>query len=337
MSESADPLNKPFGSVFGEQYAIAEYSDRQYRYSGAVSPLEPIPIHPASHVLHYASTCFEGLKAHMQTDGTVAIFRLNDHAKRMTKSIKELHVQPQEIDLIKKMIMDTVAANKHLTPNPPGSLYIRPAFIGTLKNVGAAAAPTDEGKLFVLNSPVGDYFKGGIRPLSLWLETNIPRTTPQFGTIKSGANYAMALGPTLKAKQEHNVDQVLFASDNDVTETGAANFFMVDDEKIVTRKLDNSFLHGITRTSVLQIAADVGYKIEERTITPNEIMQWQGEAFLTGTAAVIAPVGKVISDNGEQIFGDGQPGQNTLKLRETLTNIQIGKEPDVYNWLTKIT
>jgi len=254
----------------------------------------------------------------------------------MRQSLTSLQVKPPEFDLLKKMILDAVASNVEDTPQSPGSLYIRPAFFGTLENVGAAATPTTTGSLYVLNSPVGDYFKGGIRPLSLFVEESLARTTAQFGMVKGGANYALALGPTLRAKAEYGVDQVLFANNNDVTETGAANFFLVDDNKLITRHLDTSFLHGITRDSIIQIANDSGFKVEERTITVEELSEWNSEAFLSGTAAVIAPVGSVIIKGETHSFGDGQPGSNTLKLRNALTDIQIGKSEDKYGWLTKV-
>ncbi len=236
------------------------------------------------------------------------------------------------------MIIDAVEANASHTPDAPGSLYIRPTLIGTLLNIGAAASPSDSAILYVMTSPVGDYFAGGVRPLTIFIETDIPRTTPQFGMVKSGANYVMALGPTLDAKRDHAADQVLFATGGDVTETGASNFFLIDDKRLITRNLDESFLHGVTRASVLTLAADLGYEIEERSVPVDELMAWadHGEAFLSGTAAVIAPVGK-ITVRGEHLqVGDGQPGPNTLRLREALTDIQLGKAEDTHNWLTPV-
>jgi len=336
MNNSPDPFEAPFGSIFSEKISLASYADGIYNYPGHATELKDFTVHPGSHGIHYSSNCFEGLKAHRQIDGSVAIFRLDDHVARMRQSLTSLQVEAPEAELLRSMILDTVVANTADVPNPPGSLYIRPAFFGTLANVGAAASPTTTGNLYVLNSPVGDYFKGGLRPLSLFVEQQHARTTSQFGMVKGGANYALALGPTLKAKAEHGVDQVLFADNNDVTETGAANFFLVDDSKLITRHLDESFLHGITRASVIQIATDLGYEIEERTITVEELQAWNGEAFLSGTAAVIAPVGSIIVGTEPHSFGDGQPGPNTSKLRESLTDIQVGKAEDTHNWLTNI-
>ena len=148
----------------------------------------------------------------------------------------------------------------------------------------------------------------------------------------------MALGPTLDAKRDHVADQVLFASGDDVTETGASNFFLADEDRIITRNLDDSFLHGITRKSIIQIAKDLGMEVEERSIPVSELQAWAeyGEMFLSGTAAVIAPVGKVIAHGQHIDVRDGQPGPTTLKLREALTDVQTGKAEDVHGWLTPL-
>jgi len=317
---------------------IAEMDQGVYRYGGSAEPVKNLSLHPGVHCLHYASTCFEGLKAHRQIDGSLAIFRVDDHVSRMVQSIKRIRMQAPSPELVRSMIIDAVEANAAATPAAPGSLYIRPTVIGTLLNIGAAAAPSDSALLYVLTSPVGDYFAGGIRPLSIHVETQVPRTTPQFGMVKSGANYAMALGPTLDAKRDHGADQVLFATGGDITETGASNFFVIDDDRIVTRKLDESFLHGVTRASIITLAADLGYEVEERVVPLDELKEWasQGEAFLSGTAAVVAPVGQITIEGESITVGDGQPGANTLRLRQALTDIQLGASEDRHGWCTTV-
>lgn len=338
-NKDLDPFTAPFGSLFGDFMTMAEMSQGDYLYEGSAKPVANLSLHPGTHCFHYASTCFEGLKAHRQLDGSLAIFRVDDHAARMVQSIERLSMEPPPADLIRTMIIDAVQANAAVTPSPPGSLYIRPTMVGTLLNVGAAAAPSNSALLYVLTSPVGDYFAGGIRPLSIYVETDIPRTTPQFGMVKAGANYAMALGPTLEAKRTYGADQVLFATGGDLTETGASNFFLVDDNRLITRNLDESFLHGVTRASVLSLGADMGYEIEERSVSLEELQQWvtRGEAFLSGTAAVIAPVGQVTIMGHNLTVGDGQPGPNTMRLREALTGIQIGRTEDPHGWRTTVT
>ncbi|MFT7599383.1 MAG: branched-chain amino acid aminotransferase [Acidimicrobiales bacterium] len=334
-----DPFSAPFGSLFGDKMTIAALADGSYDYPGHAQAFENFSLHPGTHALHYGSSCFEGLKAHRQSDGSLAIFRLDDHVARMVQSIGKLRMPAPDPELIRTLIVDAVEANASFTPEAPGSLYIRPTFIGTSPNIGAAAAPSDTGLLYVICSPVGDYFAGGIRPLTIFVDTVTPRTTPQFGMVKSGANYVMALGPTLDAKAAHGADQVLFATGDDVTETGASNFFAVDDERVITRQLDESFLHGVTRDSVLALAADLGYAIEERPMTTAELADWcqRGELFLSGTAAVIAPVGTVVLSDGPRItVGDGQPGSNTLRIRQALTDLLIGAAPDNHGWLSPV-
>lgn len=310
-----------------------------YEYSGAAQPLTDLSLHPGTHALHYGSTCFEGLKTHLQTDGSAAIFRLDDHVARFRKSIALLHMPVPSTEVLRAMMYDAAAANLDRLPASPGSLYLRPTMIGTDPNIGAAASPSTTAMVYVLTSPVGDYFAGGVRPLSLLLETKTPRTTPQFGSTKSGANYVMALGPTLQAKADHGVDQILFATDGDTTETGAANFFMVDDDRIVTRNLDDSFLHGVTRKSILAMAADLGYSIEERTVPATEILERVGdtEMFLSGTAAVIAPVGSLIHEGTKHTVGTGQPGTNTMRLRNALVAVQTGAADDPHGWRTSVS
>jgi len=335
---TADPFSAPFGTLFGDQITVAHGDVTGYSYGGSAQPLANFSIHPGTHALHYGSTCFEGLKAHKQTDGTVAIFRLDDHIARFQNSIGLLRLPVPTGELLRSMFVDATAANAHHTPDQPGSLYLRPTIIGADRNIGAAAAPSQSSLLYVLTSPVGDYFAGGIRPLSLLVETKTPRTTPQFGSIKSGANYVMALGPTLEAKAAHGVDQVLFATDGDTTETGAANFFMVDDTRLITRNLDDSFLHGVTRSSIITMASDLGYTIEERSVPASEIIDRAAETemFLSGTAAVIAPVGSLIHEGATANVRDGQPGPNTLRLREALVNVQSGVAADPHQWRTTI-
>ena len=326
-----------FGTVFCDSIAIAYYRDGAWQ-PPAIQPLAPLPIHPAAHVLHYSSTCFEGFKAYRWDDGRARIFRLDDHVARMQKSAASLVLPIPDTDLLRGMVLDIVAHNIDEIPAPPSSLYLRPTLIGTLPNIGAAAAPSTEATLFVLTSPVGDYFTGGARPLKLLVEDQKARSTEQLGSTKTGGNYAAALGPTLAAKAEYGVDQVLFCPNGDVQETGAANFLLISDDEIITKPLDTSFLHGITRASILKLAADLGYKVSERNFTVNELLQWIAthEAALSGTAACLAPVGTLVYKGEDIAVRDGQPGRNVARLREALQSIQYGDAPDKHGWLTEV-
>ena len=339
MSDKPDPMTVPFGTVFCDYMATARSAGGGYVYGGEVEPYGDFTMSPAAHVLHYGSAIFEGLKAHRQADGSLAIFRLDDHVARMCQSAEKLRLPVPDGATLRQMIIDACEANSSEVPEPPGSLYIRPTIIGTEPNIGAAATPSSEALMYIVNCPVGDYFKGGVRPLPLLIEDSIPRTTPQFGMVKSGANYAMALAPTLDAMDKNPaIDQILFATGGDITETGASNFFLCDGDRVVTRHLDASFLHGVTRASVITIANDMGYEVEERPIAIDELSEWaaHGEAFLSGTAAVLAPVGTMLVDGRELTVGDGQPGPNTMKLRQALVDIAGGHADDPHGWRTPI-
>lgn len=326
-----------FGTTFCDHIAIAKYADGAWQ-AASIEPLAPLPMHPAAHVFHYASTCFEGFKGYRWADGKARVFRLHDHVARMQKSAASLRMPIPDADMLTHMVIDLVARHVDDIPEPPSSLYLRPTLVGTLPNIGAAAAPSTEATLFVLASPVGDYFTGGARPLKLLVDDTRARTTEQLGSTKTGGNYAAALGPTLDAKEEYGVDQVLFCPNGDVQETGASNFLLISDDEIITKPLDSTFLHGMTRASILTLGADLGYKVNERNFTVTELLEWAPthEAALSGTAACLAPVGCFVYEGKEIPVRDGAAGANTELLRKALQDIQYGVSPDRYGWLTEI-
>lgn len=336
---TADDLPKlsPFGSVLAERISLSEFSDAGWSEPSLVK-LEDFTLHPGAHCLHYGSSCFEGLKAYRWEDDSLAIFRPDQHARRMAQSAETLCLPVPEPGLFLKMVLDTVADAAESVPPTPGSLYIRPVLIGTDSNIGAASTASQTAAFYVLVSPVGNYFAQGDKALRLLVEDSIPRTTPQFGRVKTGANYAAALGMTLDAKKKWNVDQILFCPSGDVQETGASNFVLVDDKTLVTKPLSDSFLHGVTRDSVLTLAADLGYDVQQREFTVDDLLEWtkHGEAALSGTAAVLAGVGTLIHDEKEFVLSDGKTGPNTLRLRKALVDIQQGAAADSHGWITKV-
>lgn len=329
----------PFGTVFSGTMAVARWSEGGW-HEPSLGPVEPFSLHPATHVFHYGSACFEGLKAHRGVDDRIRIFRLDRHVERMQRSAQLLCLPVPDFEVLSKMIRDVVVTNRDDVPPAPGSLYLRPTLIGTEPNIGAAAVPSKEALLYVLASPVGDYFAGGARPLKIAVEVDQPRTTPQFGMVKSGANYVMALGITMRAKADLGIDQVLFAPGGTIQETGAANFMLIDGRRIITPSLTESFLHGVTRDSVLQIGLDLGYEIEERPVAVDEILAWaerpDAEAALSGTAAVLASVGTLVFGGEEVAVGFGQVGPHTLRLRSALTDLHAAIAPDPHGWLTEV-
>ncbi len=327
-----------FGTKFCNHFAIAQFKNNAWS-KASIEPLKPLEMHPAAHVFHYASTCFEGFKAYKWDDGKARIFRLTDHIARMQRSAASLRLPIPDADLLAPMVTNLVAAQLDDIPAPPSSLYLRPTLIGTLENIGAAASPSSEAVLFVLASPVGDYFAGGKSTLKLLVETERARSTEQLGSTKTGGNYAAALGPTLDAKAKYGVDQVLFCPNGDVQETGAANFLVIGDDEIITKPLDSTFLHGMTRDSILKLAAENGYKVIEKNFTVNELLELvkTHEAALSGTAACLSSVGTLVYQGKEIKVRDGDAGPNTAKLRKALQDIQYGLAPDTHGWLTEVS
>ena len=327
-----------FGSVFMPEMAMARFDGTAWGQS-AIVPSDSISLHPGAHVLHYASTCFEGLKAFRHEDGSVAIFRMDKNIARMLQSTELLSLPKFDPALLSQMIIDIVRHYAADVPTPPGSMYIRPTHIGTEPAIGKAATPTLTSMLYVLLSPVGDYFAGGSRALRLLLEDNA-RCAAHMGMVKSGGNYASALQPIMKARAAVQADQVLFCPNGDVQETGAANFLLIDGNEIITKALDSSFLHGVTRDSILTLARDRGMTVSERELTVDELLERAAkpgtEAALSGTAAVLTPVGTLIHAGKEYQVGSGQGGDTTNALRQALNDIQWGNAADTHGWLTKV-
>lgn len=329
--------NAPFGSILAPWMGVAEYRDGQWAEAD-IRPVGPLPMSPAAHVLHYGSTCFEGFKAYRHADGSVQVFRMDRHIQRMIQSARSLVLPEPDAAQLERLVLATIDRNRSEVPEAPGALYLRPLLIGTTPNIGAAATPASEAMLIVLCSPVWDYFAGGAKPLRIHVEEHATRCAAHLGVVKTGGNYAAALGPTLAARRQYGVDQVLFCPGGEVQETGAANFLLIRAGHILTRSLDSSFLHGVTRDSLLTMAPDLGFRVEERVFTVEEMLEWtkDGEAALSGTAAVLSGVGKLIRGGVEHTVRDGTIGPETQRLRAALVGLQQGTVPDTRGWLRRV-
>jgi branched-chain amino acid aminotransferase len=326
-----------FGTVLADKMAVATFRDGRWG-AHEVRATGPIEIHPAAHVLHYASTCFEGFKAYRWADGSVRVFRMDKHVARLRQSARLLALPvPDEVQLT-DMIRTVIDRVRAQVPEPPGALYMRPLLYGTTPNIGAASVPANEATLIVLASPVWDYFAGGVKPLRIFVEDQKHRTADHLGMVKTGGNYAAAMGPTLAARDKYKVDQVLFCPGGSVQETGAANFLLIREGHILTRSLDSTFLHGVTRDSLLTMAREMGFKVEERVFDVAEMLEWvkSGEAALSGTAAVLAGVGTLVHGGREHKVGNGEVGPVTQRLRAALVAIQTGESPDTHGWTTRV-
>lgn len=336
-----------FGTVFMPEMAIAHYAAAAAdgQVGGAWSETryvasDSLSLPPAAHVFHYASTCFEGLKAFRHDDGSVQVFRIDRNVARFAQSSRLLCLPEIDPDQTTRMITGLVDRFRDQVPAPPASMYIRPTHIGTDPAIGKAAAPSLSSCLFVLLSPVGDYFSGGEATLRLLLDEHGVRCGADHGMVKGGGNYASALKHIMAAREQFQADQVLFCPDGDVQETGAANFLLIEAGELVTKALDESFLHGVTRDSILQLARDRGLRVTERNLPVEELIERasraDAEAGLSGTAAVLTAVGTLIHAGREYTVGSGQPGPLIRELRERLNAIQWGRADDTHGWLTRV-
>jgi branched-chain amino acid aminotransferase len=334
---TSQPERPAFGTLLTSHMAVAAYQAGCWSQS-EIKPVAPLELSPAAHVLHYASTCFEGFKAFRRADGSIHVFRMDRHIQRLRQSARLLVLPEPDAAQVAEMVRDVIKRCRDAVPEAPGALYLRPILFGTTANIGAAATPTTEASLIVLASPVWDYFSGGVKPLRILVDDENTRSAQHMGMVKTGGNYAAAMGPTLRARAKHQADQVLFCPGGEVQETGAANFFLIREGELLTRSLDSTFLHGVTRDSLLAIGRDLGYTVSERKFDVLEMLDWvnSGEAALSGTAAVLAGVGTLIYAGMEHRVADGGVGPLTRALRAQLIAIQQGDAPDRHGWLERV-
>jgi len=306
--------------------------------AGGLVPYGKIELSPAAGVLNYGQGCFEGTKAFRTANNRVVLFRIDLNAKRMAVSTKRLCIPEINktffINAVKETVLDNI---DYVPPYNKGTLYVRPIVWGTSPAIGVK--PVEEYTFMVFVSPVGPYFKGGIRPLHLKINKDYHRAAPKgIGHIKAIGNYSASLYPLSEAKSE-GYDEVLYLDAKDDTfleEVGSANLFLIKDKKLMTPQLGGSILAGVTRDSVLKIAKDkLGLDIIETDITLNELYN-SDEVFCTGTAVSVSPVGSITDDDGVHSLSDGNIGPYTMKLKELLVGIQREDIDDDFGWLFPI-
>jgi branched-chain amino acid aminotransferase len=334
---TSQPQRPAFGTMLTSHMAVATHSDGKWSKS-EIRPVGPIEISPAAHMLHYASTCFEGFKAFRRADGSVHLFRMDRHIKRLQQSTRQLVLPEPDAAQVADMVRAVINRCREAVPEAPGALYLRPIIFGTTANIGAATTPTTEAMMVVLASPVWDYFTGGAKALRILVDDQNTRSAEHMGMVKTGGNYAAALAPIMNARAKYQADQVLFCPDGQVQETGAANFILIREGEILTRSLDSTFLHGVTRDSLLTLGRDMGYTVSERKFDVLEMLDWvrTGEAALSGTAAVLTGVGTLIYGGVEHAVGSGHVGPITKALRAQLVAVQQGEAPDRHGWLERV-
>ena len=328
------PVPAVFGSVFYAEMPVIAHTDGKWQPVKWQSSQE-LALPPGAHALHYGSECFEGLKAFRQADGRIVLFRPDANIARMRQSAEILRLPQPETEVFLNALKELVGRAADEIPNAPASLYLRPTLIGTDPVIGKAGAPSESALLYILASPVGDYFKAG-SPVKILVETEHIRCAPHMGRVKCGGNYASAMPWVLKAKAEYGANQVLFCPNGDVQETGASNFALIKGGEIITKPLTDEFLHGITRDSVLTVAKGLGYTVSERNFTVDELrdaVEAGAEAILTGTAAVISPVTSFVIGGREVAVRNTERG---YAIRKALTDIQFGLAEDKYGWLVEV-
>ena len=334
--KNIDWANLGFGYVQTDKRFVANYKDGAWD-EGTLTEDPNVVLNECAGVLQYAQTVFEGMKAYRTEDGRVVCFRPDLNASRMADSARRLEMPPFPEDRFVQAIVDTVKANIDYVP-PYGSgatLYIRPYMFGSNPVIGVK--PADEYQFRILTTPVGPYFKGGAKPITIKV-SDFDRAAPHgTGHIKAGLNYAMSLHAIVDAhKQGYNENMYLdSATRTKVEETGGANIiFVTKDNKVVTPK-SNTILPSITRRSLMYVAEHyLGLKAEEREIPFSEVKDF-AECALCGTAAVLSPVGKVVDHGKEILFPSGMDkmGPITQKLYDTLTGIQMGRIEAPEGWL----
>lgn len=337
--KNIDWANLGFGYVQTDKRFVANYKDGAWD-EGTLTEDPNVVLNECAGVLQYAQTVFEGMKAYRTEDGRVVCFRPDLNASRMADSARRLEMPPFPEDRFVQAIVDTVKANIDYVP-PYGSgatLYIRPYMFGSNPVIGVK--PADEYQFRILTTPVGPYFKGGAKPITIKV-SDFDRAAPHgTGHIKAGLNYAMSLHAIVTAHAE-GFDENMYldpATRTKVEETGGANFiFITKDNTVVTPKSD-SILPSITRRSIMYVAEHyLGLKVEHREVEFAEVKDF-AEAGLCGTAAVISPIGKIV-DHGKEIClpsGMEEMGPITKKLYETLTGIQQGKIEAPEGWIREI-
>lgn len=337
----ADP---GFGTVFTDHMISIDWDEGKGWHSARLCAREPIMLDPAASVLHYAQEIFEGMKAYKRDDGAMALFRPEKNASRFNDSARRLAMPELSEAAFIEAVETVVKADRDWFPSVEGgSLYIRPFMFANEHFLGVR--PAKKYKFLVILSPAGNYFKSGAPAVSIWVSSDYSRAAPGgTGAAKCGGNYAASLVPQAEAIAEGH-DQVVFLDAVErkwIEELGGMNlFFVFDDGTMITPPLGGTILPGITRDSLLTLAREEGLTVREERYS---LDQWRDDAksgrlvetMACGTAAVVTPVGRVASRDGEFTIGSGGPGQLTTKLREKLVGIQRGTVEDTHGWVRRI-
>ena len=332
-----------FGKHFTDHMLVVEWEAEKGWYDAKIVPFGRISLHPASTVLHYGAEIFEGLKAYRREDGGVQLFRPMENVKRMNRSAERMSLPTMDEEEMLSLIEAFVKLEERFVPKSFGtSLYLRPFLFGNDECLGVHAV--HRATFMLIASPSGSYYKEGINPVGIMIESEDVRTVRGgTGYAKCGGNYAASTRAGERAAKL-GYSQVLWLDGVErkyIEEVGAMNVMFKIDGKIVTPMLTGSILPGITRKSCIEVLKTEGYEVEERLFSVDELVAalengTLEEAWGTGTAAVVSPIGKLAIGGKEYVVGGGKIGEVTKKLYDTLTGIQWGKIVDEFGWVYKL-
>lgn len=332
-----------FGKIFSDHMFVMDYEEGKGWYDARIVPFGHISLHPASTVLHYGAEVFEGLKAYRTADGEVRLFRPMENIKRLNTSAERLCLPlVNEQDLF-EALKTYVKIEADWVPHSFGtSLYLRPFMFGNDETLGVHTIK--RATFMIIASPSGSYYKEGINPVNIMIESDDVRAVRGgTGYVKCGGNYGASTRAGARAEKK-GYSQVLWLDGVErkyIEEVGAMNVMFKIDGEVVTPALTGSILPGITRKSCIEVLSDLGYKVSERLISVDELISAMKEGSLeeawgTGTAAVVSPIGKLMYNGTEYVINDGKIGDVTKKLYDILTGIQWGKLEDKFGWIEKV-
>lgn len=332
-----------FGKYFADHMLLVDYVKGEGWHAPRIVPYGPLGLEPAAAGLHYGQAMFEGLKAYRQADGRIALFRVDRHAARMAVGARRLSIPPVDEALFVQGISELVAADRDWVPTRRGTaLYVRPTIVASEPFLGVRAS--ERYTLFVITSPVGAYYTGGMRPVRIWVERERVRAVRGgIGDTKAAANYVASLQVAEEARAR-GCDQVLWLDAVEhhwLEEVGTMNLFVLIGDELVTPPLAGSILAGVTRDTVLTLATEWGLRVSERKVSIGEVEQAHAdgslkEVFGSGTAAVIQAVGTLVDAGRDWTINGGTPGPLAQRLYDTITRLQYGEDADTRGWLTTI-
>lgn len=335
-----DEAHLKFGKLFTDHMFLMDYHTGRGWHDPRIVPYGPVLMDPASSCFHYAQEIFEGMKAYRTAEGKIQFFRPEDNFRRLNDSCDRLVIPKLDEELMLESLRQLVTIEKDWVPSAPGStLYIRPFIIANQEILGVH--PSVSYLYCVILSPSGAYYPGGIDPVKIYVEETYVRATPGgLGMVKTGANYAASLVGQ-EAAEKLGFTQVLWLDGvhrKYVEEVGSMNVFFKINGEIVTPALSGSILPGITRKSVIQLVKSWNLPVSERQLSIDELMDAAEagileEAWGTGTAAVISPIGELKCGDRHVVINNNQIGQLSQRLYDTLTGIQWGELPDTFGWI----